>query len=318
MITSHIGPDGDAVSSSLLVYQLIRENYPDKAVTVTLEEEPYGLDFLQDYESIKIQPLNAALEKMSPDLFIILDANALYRLTRNPESAQKYLDTKKPKTVVIDHHEGMEFPRPDIYINNKSPAVVLDIYDIFIEKLGYKKPKGYAETALTGIYTDTGGFVHRNMNFQRTFEVVPKLIADGADIESVANHLSSISEGGLKILGELIANTALEPDHIYTFISDESARPDNHEAMVQGTEAFRSNFLREVGGREWGYIVQRDVKALNNSTYSVSLRAMSEAKDVSKIAVRLGGGGHKPAAGAKFEAKNIEDALNKVRQAIVK
>ena len=316
LITSHIGPDGDAVSSSLLLYQLLRENYPDKLIEVTLEERPYGLDFLQNYESIKFQPLDTALEKAAPDLFVILDANALYRLTRAPESAQKYLETKKPKIIVIDHHEGLEFPDPDVYINNKSPAVALDIYDIFIDKLGYKKPEGYAETALTGIYTDTGGFVHRNMNFQRTFEVVSKLIADGANIESVANHLSLISEGGLKILGELIANTTFESDHIYTYISDKSAHPDNHEAMVQGTDAFRSNFLREVKGRSWGFIVQRDVEAHNDNTYSVSFRAVSGTKDVSEIAARLGGGGHKPAAGAKFSAKNVEDALRKVRAAI--
>lgn len=318
LVTSHISPDGDAVSSSLLLSRLIRLNRPDKSVTVTLEEEPHGLGFLHDYNQIKFQPLDKALETSSPDLFIILDANALHRLTRNLTAVEQYLEAKRPKTVVIDHHEGMEFPAPDIYINNKSPAVALDIYDIFINKLGYKKPEGYAETALTGIYTDTGGFVHRNLNFKQTFEVVPKLIADGADIESLANNLSIISEQGLKLIGELVDNTSFESDYIYTYISDKSATPANHEAIVEAVEAFRSHFLREVKGRAWGFIVQRDVKAPDTHTYSVSFRAVSGAKDVSEIAARLGGGGHKPAAGAKFEAASVTDALAKVQEAIQK
>jgi nanoRNase/pAp phosphatase (c-di-AMP/oligoRNAs hydrolase) len=31
----------------------------------------------------------------------------------------------------------------------------------------------------------------------------------------------------------------------------------------------------------------------------------------------LGGGGHTPAAGAMFEAKNLEEAINKVKQLIL-
>jgi nanoRNase/pAp phosphatase (c-di-AMP/oligoRNAs hydrolase) len=39
-------------------------------------------------------------------------------------------------------------------------------------------------------------------------------------------------------------------------------------------------------------------------------------KDVSAIAASLGGGGHKGAAGAKFEAPSLESAISKVKAAI--
>jgi nanoRNase/pAp phosphatase (c-di-AMP/oligoRNAs hydrolase) len=50
--------------------------------------------------------------------------------------------------------------------------------------------------------------------------------------------------------------------------------------------------------------------------YGVSLRSVNGTKDVSKIANQLGGGGHKGASGARFEAEDIDAALEKVKQVI--
>ncbi len=310
LVTSHLSPDGDSVSSCLLLHKIIKKNYPDKQVVVSMEESPFGLDFLSGYDEINFQPLHEAL-KSSPHLLIVLDANALHRITRHPES----INLEPFKLAVIDHHEGMEFNGADIYINNKSPATTLDVYHIFIEKLGMNKPNNYAQVALTGIYTDTGGFVHRNFNVKKTFEVVPKLISDGADIELIASKLNSISEKGLEILTELLRNTKFSGNHTYSYISDQTAIQDNLEALIQATEAFRTNFLRNVENRPWGFIVYRDVLA-EGSIYSASFRSLGETKDVSELAAALGGGGHKPAAGAKFEAKNVQEAVKKVQQMI--
>lgn len=313
LITSHISPDGDSVSSSLLLYDILKLNFPDKEVAVSMEEGPFGLNFLNSYDRIEFKPLPEAIEALKPDLIFILDANALHRVTRKPENLQGKLDGSR--VVVIDHHEGTDIPNANLNINNLSPAVTLDIYNIFLEQLGLRKPDEYAQTALTGIYTDTGGFVHQNLNFDQVFEVVPKLVKDGADIERIANNLNVISQKGLEVLNELLSNIKFQDNFSYTFISDETAVVQNHEAIVQATEAFRTNFLRNVEDRPWGFIVYKDVMVAHN-LYSVSLRALTGGKDVSVIAAKLGGGGHKPAAGAKFEANSVDDALAKVLSAI--
>lgn len=315
LITSHIGPDGDSVSSSLLLYQILRLNFPNKAITLSMEEAPFGLNFLEGYEQIQFQPLPAALKQASPELLFVLDANAWHRVTRSVEDTRQTISELHPKIVVIDHHEGDDIEGSSLYINDKSPAATLDIYSIFIEKMALAKPEGYAQTALTGIYTDSGGFVHQNFSIQRVFEVVPKLIAEGADLEIIVSNLNKISEKGLEILKQLYANTKLEDGYTYSFISDSLTTPDNHEAVVQATEAFRVQLLRNVEDRPWGFIVYRDVMA-PESTYSVSFRALSGKKDVSLLARALGGGGHKPAAGAKFAAQSVEQALDMVKKAI--
>ncbi|HEU4609275.1 MAG TPA: hypothetical protein VFS31_14255, partial [Chitinophagaceae bacterium] len=144
--------------------KIIRENFPDKTVRHVLEETPRGLDFLEGVKDIIIMPIPDALSEFKPDLIMILDANTVDRITRMPEDARAAIAGSGSKLVIIDHHEPTGVEDNDLYINDFSPAVTFDIFDIFIGRLGLKKPAGYAQLAMTGIYTDTGGFVHRNLN----------------------------------------------------------------------------------------------------------------------------------------------------------
>ena len=282
-----------------------------------MEEQPYDLDFLKGYEQLQFKKLGQALSELKPDLLIILDANTISRITRDVAPVKSYLDTNQTSIVIIDHHVDKETDKNDIYINHSNPAVTLDIYEIFIETLGMQKPSGYAQTAITGIYTDTGGFVHRNLNFKKVFDVVPKLISDGADLELTVNKLNKISQQGLGIVGELIKNTKYQDNFTYSFISDETAERAKHESLIKAAELFRSQFLRNVKDHPWGFIVYVDTKA-QIRTYSVSLRSLTDQKDVSIVAALLGGGGHKPAAGAKILAASVHEATQQALDAVEK
>ncbi|MGH7156884.1 MAG: DHH family phosphoesterase [Candidatus Saccharimonadales bacterium] len=316
LITSHIGSDGDSVSSSLLLYAILRLSYPNKQISVSMEEEPQGLSFLPGLDEVSFGGLADTLNDLKPTLVIILDANNINRVSRQPQIVRDALRALKTKVVIIDHHEPENIESNDLYVNNSSPAVTLDIYEIFIQELGYRKPENYAQIAATGIYTDTGGFINRNPNFQRTFDVIPKLIEDGANLEVISSNINKIDDEGFAVLRELIDNTQFESDYTYSFISDETVAPGNNlEAIHQAADVFRSQFLRNIDGRSWGFIVYKDILA-PASTYSVSFRAISGTKDVAQIALKLGGGGHKPAAGAKFVAYSVQEAIDKVKQAI--
>lgn len=51
-IGGHVRPDGDCVGSCMGLRQYIIENYPDKKVTVYLEEIPDSFQFLKGIEEI--------------------------------------------------------------------------------------------------------------------------------------------------------------------------------------------------------------------------------------------------------------------------
>jgi phosphoesterase RecJ-like protein len=318
LITSHIGPDGDSVSSSILLAKILKTNFDGKAVSVSMEEEAPSLAFIDGYDQIKFGPLADSLNEFKPDLMIVLDANTLKRVTRNAEVSSRSIRETGCKLAVIDHHEPDGKDNSDVYINQQSPAVAQDVYDIFIDQMKLAKPEGYAQIAIVGIYTDTGGFIYRNLDYKKTFDIVAKLLLDGADIETVVNQLNRLSSASLDIVGELIKNTATYSGATYSFIGDDLTNQksgDLVETIRQGADIYRNVFLRNLDDRTWGFLVYRDLLA-DEPTYSVSLRALSDSKDVSLIAAALGGGGHKPAAGAKITCSSAEEAIAKVKEAI--
>jgi phosphoesterase RecJ-like protein len=321
LITSHISPDADSVSSVLLFGTTIKHNYPGKKVTMALEETAEGLDFLSGYHDIKTAALAGLIEEESPDLLILLDGNNYNRVSRaDGEKIRQFVKSNSIKTVIIDHHEPDGKDESDIYINQHSPAAAQDIYEVLFEHLKLIKPEGYAQTTMTGIYSDTGGFAYDNSRHTETLKLADELLSAGANIEVIKNNLFRISEGDLAILSELAANVAYEDGYTYSFIKDGFINKwlENGKTgaeLHKGTEIFVNDYVRNIDGRKWGFIVYRNTLSGEN-VYSASFRSVSGAKDVAEIAAKLGGGGHKPAAGAKFEAGSVEAAIELVKQTI--
>jgi len=323
LITSHISPDPDAVCSSLLLAQTLQLNYPNKEVNINLEELPEGLKFLKSHERIHNKPLNDALRTFRPELFIILDANSFARCTRaGAEVVKKYIQShnERIKTVIIDHHEPEDRDEVDLFIHENSPANTQIIYSLFLEKLGLKKPKDYARITLLGIVSDTSRFLYDNPAHRDTFRVVSDLLDAGASIEALANRLSRYSVSQMKVFGELANNVSTDKDYAYAFISEKFKNEwissgKSPKELKNGAEIFVSNYLRNIDDMLWGFIAYPELLGEDN-IYGVSFRAQSGIRDVSEIARKLGGGGHKPAAGAKVKAKNVEEAIAMVKKAI--
>lgn len=321
LVTSHISPDPDAVSSLLLFGQTIKLNYPDKSIGMILEEPSLEAEFLKGYGDIKIANLTAAIEELKPDLLVILDANSFSRVSRNEfDRLKELVSNQAVKTVIIDHHEPNGKDETDVYINQGSPAVVQDVYETLFNHFNYKKPDDYAQTTLTGLYADTGGFSWDNPRHTDTFKLADELLGAGANIESVRSNLFRYSENYLAVLGELATNASHRDDYTYSFIRDEFVNNwiNNGETMAElhmGTNGFVNNYLRNIEGRKWGFIVYKNVLS-GEGIYSASFRSVSGVKDVSELAAKLGGGGHKPAAGAKLHASSVEEALKIVENAI--
>jgi phosphoesterase RecJ-like protein len=322
LITSHISPDPDAVSSLLLVGSTLKENYPHKQVRMVFEEEPVDLDFLPGYSFIEFQPLAAVVKDFKPELFILIDGNNYNRVSRHDGDAlRSTIKQNNVKSIIIDHHEPVGKDEVDLYINRGAAASVQEAYQLLFKDFSFSKPAGFAEVALVGLYADTGGFVYvRPNNQEQVFDLVKELVSAGANIEQTDNRLTSYSEDDIRALGNLAANIGHQDDYSFSFLEDafiaQWLKEGHSQAQLQrATGAFLDGYIRNVDNRKWGFIVYKNTLQGENM-YSVSFRAVSDAKDVSAIAHRLGGGGHKPAAGAKFEAANIQEAISKVNQAI--
>lgn len=321
LITSHVSPDPDAVASLLLMGTALKKNFSNKQVTMVLEEEPMNLGFLDGYGDIEFGPLLGALEKHRPEMLILLDGNNYKRASRSDgDKVRQYIDQCSVKTAIIDHHETNDKDETDIFINNLSPAAVQTVYELLFHELGLKKPNGSAQTAMVGFFADTGGFVYLKAGTQgKVFEFAEELVAHGASVEQIKSKLSQYSKADMKALSELAANVTHTDNYSYSFISDEFinewSKTHSLAELQIATGVFLDEFIRNIDGHQWGFIVYRNILQGNN-IYSASFRAVSGTKDVAQIAQKLGGGGHKPAAGAKFEAGSVQEAIDKVKQVI--
>ena len=323
LITSHISPDSDAICSVLLLGRTLKANYPDKQVFMSLEELANGLDFLTGFDQLEEKNLVAALETHNPDLLFFVDAMNVERCTRkDAPAARKYLSLHPGVTqIIIDHHERVGVDKAALYINQSSPATVQDVYEVCFDWLGLKKPKSYGEITMLGIISDSQRFKYQNPRHRETFKLVSDLIDAGASIEQLESRLEHYDTDQMRVFGELATNIrSSRKGYSYSFISDEFTerweRKDRPPASFKSAcEIFVNQFIRNFENNQWGFIIYPDV-VTGAGHYCVSLRSVGGVVDVSAMAAKLGGGGHKPAAGVKIKATNIQEALKIIKDAI--
>ena len=321
LITSHISPDPDAVSSVLLMGMTLKLNYPDKQVEMVMEEKPArDLAFLEGYDQIRFEPVLESTEKFKPDLFIMLDAMNYERVSRSDGVNLRKLikDQLQPKTTVIDHHTEVGLDQVDFYINDRLPATAQQIYQLCFDDLKLQKPDGYAQTALLGIITDTNRFKYDNPTYKQTFRVVERLLDDRASIEALENRLERYTKTQMVVFSNLAKNVRVtDKGYTYSYIDDDFAQTiQDQTAFKAACELFTSHFIRNVEANEWGFLVYQE-PFNGQKAYSVSFRSANKVKDVAELAGKLGGGGHKRAAGAKgILTKNVQEAIRKVQAVI--
>lgn len=94
-IAGHVRPDGDCVGSCMGLYLYLKENYPDIAADVYLEQPGAQFSFLSCFEEIKTVYQTGKVY----DLLITLDVSDKNRIG----VAEEAYETAK-KRVCIDHH----------------------------------------------------------------------------------------------------------------------------------------------------------------------------------------------------------------------
>ena len=296
LVLTHINPDGDALGSSLSMYNMLVSKGCNADIMVI--NAPLTFSFLPNYDKI------ITTSSKDYDLVIVVDTATLDRIGQDAH----YFENAK-YTINIDHHKSNTNYANYNYVLGNSPACCEYLYEIY-NKLGIEIDKDIATCLICGILTDTGGFQYSEVNY-KTFDI--------------ASHLSKIVDIPMiykKVLGtrtkaqfELskIASSRLEfydNDKVcFTYLLQEdlyscNASNSDHEGIVnigrdiEGVEA--SIFLREQDGM-----------------YRVSLRGNGNI-DLSEVSKLFGGGGHKNAAGITLKKEmSFEELKNKLIDAVI-
>ncbi|MBR1884524.1 MAG: bifunctional oligoribonuclease/PAP phosphatase NrnA [Clostridia bacterium] len=277
-IVAHTNPDGDAIGSILAMYLALKTLNKDVHVIIPSYSKTFSF----------LEHLDEGIDKVeedSYDLLIAFDSSDRTRLAISEEDF-----SKAKKVLMIDHHREKDRYGDVCVINAGKPAVCELLFD-FLNYMKIKITREIATYLYVGIITDTGSLSYSNTTTD-TFKAVSKLISTGINFSEIMYNINnSMTESKLKLIAYAIDRMEVyEGGKIrFAYVDYETIKSLGvDEEDAEGI----TNYLRSVKGTD----VAIYVRGKSDGSLKVSLRA-SERVDVSEVAIKFGGGGHKRAAG---------------------
>ena len=272
LITAHVNPDGDAVGSVLGLSAFLRGR--GKTVTVMIDDKlPKNLSFLPGYDRI-VRPEEG--KKADAELLVILDTG-LDRIGEVAKAAEGL------PVLNIDHHISNDGKADFLYNDNRAAASEM-IFEI-VDHLGGDFTPEIATSLYTGMATDTGFFKFSNTR-PETMRAAARLLEAGVRPEQVSESLEEKPESIVR--GQAAALQTMELSYggrVAGLYLDKDLA-----TSLETTEGF-IDFVRVIEGVEIAVLI----KCMDENFCRVSVR--SKGLDVSKVAMKFGGGGHIRAAG---------------------
>lgn len=285
LIGTHEHPDGDAVGSSLALMHALR--LQGKHVTVYLPDPaPEFFAFLPGFkDTTTVKP-----DVSAHDVIALLDYTQLYRTHLEAEVLGH------PRTICIDHHyDNQKEARLNLVVP-QATATAHILYEFF-QMMKIPITTDMATCLLTGIFTDTGSFMHDSVT-PSVLEIASDLMNKGARLSHIAHETYQKKDlPGLRIWGRALS------------------RIMTNEATGTSVSIVTRQDLEECGATldDLSGVVNM-INALPQTRYAMLLVEFEPGKikgslrsepqkgvDVSIIARRLGGGGHKLASGFEVE-----------------
>lgn len=291
-ISGHIHPDGDCVGSTLGLYNFLKNTYPDKSITLYLEDIPEVFSFLQRAGEICHEKSDKSF-----DLYFALDCGDEKRLG---DFASQF--AQAATTVCIDHHKSnLSFAQENFIVPESSSTCEL-IYRLLPKE---SITKEIAECLYTGLVHDTGVFQY-SCTSRHTMEAAGFLMEQGIDYSRIVDatyYEKTFAQN--QILAKAVLKAKLHKGG--SVISSYLTADDLEEYGVTTKDLDGIvNQLRITKGVETAVFLYESAPA----EYKVSMRS-KQIVDVADIAVKYGGGGHARAAGVTMTGEP-EDILQKI------
>ena len=199
-----------------------------------------------------------------------------------------------PLVVDVDHHhDNTRFGRINLIVPEASSTgeIVRDL----LAELGLELTPEIAEPLYVALVTDTGRFQYANTT-PKALRLAAELVEAGVDVHRVFQGIyESVEFKKLKLLARALDRAALYEGGrlVITYL----VRDDFNELGV-GEEYAEGiiDYLRAVDGAEMAATI-REPPEPAGADRRISMRAASDELDVSAIARKRGGGGHRQAAG---------------------
>ncbi len=300
LVVTHENPDGDALGSLLAATLALRALGKD-AVMYLAGDTPLPREYaFMPLEELVREPPGDTTER------VVLAVDCAKEERLGDESVLA------AATLVLDvdhHHDNTRFGDFNLIVADASSTgeVLRDV----IAELGLELTPELAEPLYIALVTDTGRFQYANTT-PKALRLAAELVEAGADIHAVFQQVyESVEFAKLKLIARALSRAeVLEGGRI---VVSHLVRTDFAE--VGAAEPYSEgiiDYLRAVEGAELAVLIReqlsKDVPARKGS-----LRSSIDELDVSAVARRFGGGGHRQAAGFSSNAP-LEEIVESIRQ----
>ena len=301
LVTTHENADGDALGS-LLAMHLALERLGKDSVMYLLGPAPLPGEY-------RFLPLGELRRELPDDaaerVLVAVDCANESRLGPDPAILHQ-----APFTIDIDHHhDNSRFGDVSLVVPDASSTGEV-LRDVFAA-LGVELTPEIAEPLYAALVTDTGRFQYANTT-PKALRLAAELVEAGADVHKVFQGVyETVQFAKLKLLaraldraqihegGRLVVSYLLRTD----FAEVGAAEPYS-EGII--------DYLRAVEGADMAALIREPPRG-GTPARRVSLRASVDEIDVSAIARKLGGGGHRQAAGFSSDLP-IEEIAEFIRR----
>ena len=279
IIARHVGPDPDALGSTLGLKQIIIDNFPNKKVYVI------------GSPAAKFRYIGE-LDKM-PENF----DDALLIVTDTPDHKRvDGLDPRRIKnSIKIDHHPYVETMCELEWIDDKASSASQMVLELaFNTNLKITKEAG--EKLYIGLVADTNRFMFSYSN-SKTFALVSRLLKEtDIDITEIYNKLYLRPYKEIKFQGYMAEHYQITLNNVgYLIVHDETLKAYNVDAATPGNMINSFNHINEM----LVWVTATEDKELGS--YRVSIR--SRGPIINEVAANHGGGGHIYASGTRLKTE---------------
>ena len=290
IIARHVGPDPDAMSSTMALKDSILLTFPNKKCYVV----GTGSNRFSYFGKLD------KVEKVEEDsLLIVLDTPDIRRIDG------AILEDFK-KVIKIDHHPFVD-KFSDLELIDEKASSAAELVLELIQETPLLMDQNIASKIYLGIVSDTNRFMFNNST-SRTFQNISKIVEKyKLDINKLYEPLYLRPLNEVRLEGYIGQNMIVTENKVgYIKLSNSLLEKYKVDAASPGNMINNFNYINEV--LVWCFFTE-DIK---NENIRVSVR--SRGPVINTILANYNGGGHKQASGARIktmdEAEKIINDLN--------
>ncbi len=304
LIITHIFPDGDALGSLTVLHNLLIKLGKNSEM-LCKSILPYQYKFLPGFSGIKedISQIGPVGKKY---VCIFLDCADESRAGVDFDQVRESMSC----IVNIDHHRSNTYFGDIDIVDSRKSATAEILYGFISDKYRSLFDRNIAIGIYVGILTDTGKFQYSNTT-ANIHKITSELLQYGIRPSEVYGHIYESDPVGRFKLIQMVFSRIRYIKHLsllYSYVL-------NSDFKKLKIPFYSQDGIIDLLRSAEGTSITALIKQIDNNSYKVSLRTSDGKIDLSDIASKFGGGGHRAASAYRDEG-NLKTVMARLEKTI--